>query len=108
MSCARARAHECACACVRVRARARVRLSPPALPCACENGRVNLWLRATACARARACACAQWACEDCGVKENLWLNLSDGYIGSGRPQVASYHCVNMNIIQISTFLKLWS
>ncbi len=25
-----------------------------------------------------------WACEDCGVTENLWLNLSDGYIGSGR------------------------
>ena len=25
-----------------------------------------------------------WACEDSGIKENLWLNLSDGYIGSGR------------------------
>jgi len=30
---------------------------------------------------------ATWACEDCGVKSNLWLNLSDGYIGSGRAQV---------------------
>lgn len=26
----------------------------------------------------------QWACEDSGMKENLWLNLSTGYIGSGR------------------------
>jgi len=27
-----------------------------------------------------------WACEESGLKENLWLNLSDGYIGSGRKQ----------------------
>lgn len=26
-----------------------------------------------------------WACEDSGKRENLWLNLSTGYIGSGRP-----------------------
>jgi len=26
-----------------------------------------------------------WKCEDSGVTENLWLNLSTGYIGSGRP-----------------------
>ena len=25
-----------------------------------------------------------WKCEDSGMTENLWLNLSDGYIGSGR------------------------
>lgn len=25
-----------------------------------------------------------WECADSGLKENLWLNLSDGYIGSGR------------------------
>ena len=28
-----------------------------------------------------------WTCEDSGVKEGLWLNLSDGYIGSGRAQI---------------------
>lgn len=27
---------------------------------------------------------SQWACADTGVKENLWLNLSTGSIGSGR------------------------
>lgn len=26
----------------------------------------------------------QWACEETGVKENLWMNLSTGFIGSGR------------------------
>lgn len=25
-----------------------------------------------------------WACDETGVKENLWLNLSTGFIGSGR------------------------
>ena len=29
---------------------------------------------------------ADWACEESGMKENLWLNLSDGHIGSGRQQ----------------------
>ena len=27
-----------------------------------------------------------WKCADSGMTENLWLNLSDGYIGSGRKQ----------------------
>ena len=27
---------------------------------------------------------SSWECEASGMKENLWLNLSDGYIGSGR------------------------
>lgn len=27
-----------------------------------------------------------WKCADSGLTENLWLNLSDGYIGSGRKQ----------------------
>lgn len=27
-----------------------------------------------------------WKCADSGVTDNLWLNLSTGYIGSGRPQ----------------------
>lgn len=27
---------------------------------------------------------SQWVCEDSGMHENLWLNLSTGYIGSGR------------------------
>jgi ubiquitin carboxyl-terminal hydrolase 5/13 len=27
---------------------------------------------------------SQWKCEDSGVADNLWLNLSTGYIGSGR------------------------
>jgi len=27
---------------------------------------------------------ADWVCEESGHRENLWLNLSDGYIGSGR------------------------
>ncbi len=25
-----------------------------------------------------------WFCDETGVKENLWLNLSTGFIGSGR------------------------
>ena len=25
-----------------------------------------------------------WVCDESGVKENLWLNLSTGFIGSGR------------------------
>eukprot|EP00485_Elphidium_margaritaceum_P002650 CAMPEP_0202695638 /NCGR_PEP_ID=MMETSP1385-20130828/9188_1 /ASSEMBLY_ACC=CAM_ASM_000861 /TAXON_ID=933848 /ORGANISM="Elphidium margaritaceum" /LENGTH=856 /DNA_ID=CAMNT_0049351707 /DNA_START=23 /DNA_END=2590 /DNA_ORIENTATION=+ len=27
-----------------------------------------------------------WKCSECGEKENLWFNLSDGYIGCGRRQ----------------------
>eukprot|EP00301_Raphidiophrys_heterophryoidea_P003463 c11563_g1_i1.p1 GENE.c11563_g1_i1~~c11563_g1_i1.p1 ORF type:complete len:840 (+),score=204.41 c11563_g1_i1:24-2522(+) len=27
---------------------------------------------------------SQWVCEESGLKENLWMNLSDGHIGSGR------------------------
>lgn len=27
---------------------------------------------------------SSWACDETGVKENLWLNLSTGFIGSGR------------------------
>mmetsp|Transcript_11983 Transcript_11983/g.14538 ORF Transcript_11983/g.14538 Transcript_11983/m.14538 type:complete len:834 (+) Transcript_11983:225-2726(+) len=27
-----------------------------------------------------------WVCAESGLTENLWLNLSTGYIGSGRPQ----------------------
>ncbi|KAG2483306.1 hypothetical protein HYH03_017809 [Edaphochlamys debaryana] len=27
---------------------------------------------------------ADWRCDETGVKENLWLNLSSGFIGSGR------------------------
>ncbi len=27
----------------------------------------------------------QWKCDETGVTENLWLNLSTGFIGSGRP-----------------------
>jgi hypothetical protein len=27
---------------------------------------------------------ALWVCDETGVKENLWLNLSTGFIGSGR------------------------
>jgi len=26
----------------------------------------------------------QWKCDETGVQENLWLNLSTGFIGSGR------------------------
>ena len=29
---------------------------------------------------------ADWVCEESGMRENLWLNLSDGHIGSGRRQ----------------------
>lgn len=29
---------------------------------------------------------SQWKCEETGVSDNLWLNLSTGHIGSGRPQ----------------------
>ena len=34
----------------------------------------------------------QWNCEDSGISENLWLNLSTGYIGSGRP-VSGWTCL---------------
>ena len=27
---------------------------------------------------------SQWACAETGIKENLWVNLSTGVIGSGR------------------------
>ena len=27
---------------------------------------------------------ASWRCEETGVTDNLWLNLSTGFIGSGR------------------------
>ena len=27
---------------------------------------------------------ADWRCDETGVTENLWLNLSTGFIGSGR------------------------
>jgi uncharacterized UBP type Zn finger protein len=27
---------------------------------------------------------SDWRCDDTGVTENLWLNLSTGHIGSGR------------------------
>ena len=30
-----------------------------------------------------------WKCEDSGITEGLWLNLSDGYIGSGRAQIGA-------------------
>merc|ERR1712061_109933 len=30
-----------------------------------------------------------WKCESTGATHNLWLNLSDGYIGDGRPQPGS-------------------
>jgi len=29
---------------------------------------------------------SQWKCAECGLGDNLWLNLSDGYIGCGRRQ----------------------
>ena len=29
---------------------------------------------------------AQWKCAECGLGDNLWLNLSDGHIGCGRQQ----------------------
>ena len=34
---------------------------------------------------------SRWACAETGVKENLWLNLSTGVIGSGR-QVSLLPC----------------
>ena len=30
------------------------------------------------------CRSPQWKCDATGVTENLWLNLSTGFIGSGR------------------------
>ncbi|EWM24947.1 ubiquitin carboxyl-terminal [Nannochloropsis gaditana] len=32
---------------------------------------------------------ATWRCAESGQTQNLWLNLSDGYIGSGRAQVVN-------------------
>ncbi len=34
---------------------------------------------------------AKWACDETGVSENLWLNLSTGSIGSGRQARPSWH-----------------
>jgi ubiquitin carboxyl-terminal hydrolase 5/13 len=31
------------------------------------------------------CFVSQWRCDETGVSDNLWLNLSTGFIGSGRP-----------------------
>mmetsp|Transcript_7420 Transcript_7420/g.21943 ORF Transcript_7420/g.21943 Transcript_7420/m.21943 type:complete len:903 (+) Transcript_7420:355-3063(+) len=31
-------------------------------------------------------AATDWRCEESGEQENLWLNLSTGHVGSGRPQ----------------------
>ena len=31
---------------------------------------------------------ASWRCEESGAAENLWLNLSTGYVGGGRDQSA--------------------
>ena len=28
-----------------------------------------------------------WVCKEDGLRENLWLNMSDGHIGSGRQYV---------------------
>ena len=36
---------------------------------------------------------SDWQCAETGVKENLWLNLSTGVIGSGR-QVCNSHTMN--------------
>ena len=33
---------------------------------------------------------SQWVCEESGMRENLWLNLSTGHIGSGRSVRSSY------------------
>ncbi len=33
---------------------------------------------------------SKWKCDDTGVTENLWLNLSTGHIGSGRQVCAGW------------------
>lgn len=40
---------------------------------------------------------AAWACDDTGVTENIWLNLSTGFIGSGR-QVIHLHCAAVSVL----------
>jgi hypothetical protein len=40
---------------------------------------------------------SKWSCDKTGVKENLWLNLSTGFIGSGRQ--ASHCCLPFSGLQ---------
>ena len=39
---------------------------------------------------------SQWRCDESGVTENLWLNLSTGFIGSGRPVSARAQPVDVD------------
>ena len=36
-----------------------------------------------------------WVCDETGVKENLWLNLSTGFIGSGRQVCITPVCCSL-------------
>ncbi len=45
-----------------------------------------------------------WQCAESGQAENLWLNLSTGYIGSGRPQLVS----ESKSIDGCTWIMVWS
>lgn len=38
----------------------------------------------------------QWKCDETGVTENLWLNLSTGFIGSGRQVGCAGVAVQLN------------
>ena len=40
-----------------------------------------------------------WVCDETGVKENLWLNLSTGFIGSGR-QVGMTLSYQVHVLQV--------
>ncbi len=38
-----------------------------------------------------------WRCDETGVTENLWLNLSTGFIGSGRQVRACALCMCVHV-----------
>ena len=42
---------------------------------------------------------SQWRCDESGVTENLWLNLSTGFIGSGRPVSARAQAAGFELTQ---------
>eukprot|EP00463_Aulacantha_scolymantha_P006086 TRINITY_DN760_c0_g1_i1.p1 TRINITY_DN760_c0_g1~~TRINITY_DN760_c0_g1_i1.p1 ORF type:complete len:139 (-),score=13.21 TRINITY_DN760_c0_g1_i1:406-822(-) len=48
-----------------------------------------------------------WKCEATGATKNLWLNLSDGYIGDGRAQYGSDVVVQAALSSISMRLTVY-
>ena len=46
-----------------------------------------------------------WVCDETGVKENLWLNLSTGFIGSGRQVCIMPVMLGMYVAAVACILE---